>query len=71
MHSFPAFTALKICYTQLLKEITGDSADVGFDGYSISVSDDSMRALEKYFDVNIASVHTDDCDFTGVWIIYK
>lgn len=27
--------------------------------------------LSEYFDVNVTSVHADDKDITGIWIVYK
>lgn len=27
--------------------------------------------LSKYFDVQVTSIHTDDCEVLGVWICYK
>lgn len=29
------------------------------------------ETLSKYFDVTVTSVHSDDCDMIGVWIVYK
>lgn len=26
--------------------------------------------LSEYFDVNVTSIHIDDCDVPGVWIVY-
>ena len=29
------------------------------------------EVLSEYFNVEVTSVHTDDCDVVGVWICYK
>ena len=29
------------------------------------------ETLSEYFDVEVTSVHTDDCDVIGVWICYR
>lgn len=50
------------------------------DGISLNYTDDEREFsydvlhndLANYFDVNkVTSVHIDDCDYTGVWIVYK
>jgi len=58
-------------FRELVQKITGYGGNVSYDGYGIYVSENGMSALEKYFDVSITSVHADDCDFTGVWVVYK
>lgn len=37
----------------------------------IGIEDKTIEALEKYFDIEITSIHSDDCDYVGIWIIYK
>ena len=27
--------------------------------------------LSKYFEVNVTSIHIDDCDYVGIWVCYK
>lgn len=34
-------------------------------------NEDITETLSKYFDTTVTSVHTDDCDYLGVWICYK
>ena len=59
-------------FCELVREITGDDNNVDDYGYEgVCVSDVGIRALEKYFDVNITSIHADDCDVVGIWIVYK
>ena len=34
--------------------------------------DELHKGLAKYFDVKeVTSVHIDDCDFIGVWVVYR
>ena len=33
--------------------------------------EDLLVTLSKYFDVEVTSTHSDDCDIVGVWIVYK
>ena len=33
--------------------------------------DDVCQELSKYYDVNVTSIHIDDCDYVGVWVVYK
>ena len=68
-------------FTDIVEEIFDyDDIDVEYTsaGFNISRCDDWVQmnelceALEKYFDVKrITSVHTDHCEWTGVWIIYE
>ncbi len=64
-------------FRNLVYELCGDDADVDFDydGLSFNDSDGNSQgvisALEEYFEVTITSIHADDCDYVGVWIIYK
>ena len=52
-------------------------SDVDLEGISYSknndgIEDDKVYAeLSKYFGVEVSSVHCDDCDYMGVWIVYK
>ena len=49
--------------------------DVEFDLdgiYFCAISnEDVYTELSKYFDVNITSIHIDDCECVGVWICYR
>ena len=29
------------------------------------------NVLSGYFDVNVTSIHIDDCEYVGVWVVYK
>lgn len=55
----------------------GIQAETGFEGIFYSKNDDDIddeevyKALSGYFDVNVTSVHCDDCDYMGVWVVYK
>ena len=64
-------------FRDIVYDICGDNADVDFDYDGLSFNDGDgnyqgvIDALEKYFDVTITSIHADDCDYVGVWIVYK
>ena len=34
-------------------------------------NDDVCQVLSEYYDVQVTSIHIDDCDYVGVWIVYK
>lgn len=65
------------------KEITrslGFDFDIEYDGldwYDITEEDedfcdyDVTDALSEYFGVKVTSVHADDCEYPGIWVIYK
>ena len=52
-----------------------NEVDVEFDYdgiYFCGISnEDVYTKLSEYFDINITSIHIDDCDTIGVWIVYK
>ena len=63
-------------FEKLLYELTGDAADDDFVGGiyitdNIYVSDETLEKLKEYFDVNITSIHADDADTVGIWIVYR
>ena len=38
----------------------------------LDINDDTLCAeLSEYFDVNVTSIHIDDCEYIGVWVCYK
>lgn len=38
----------------------------------LDISDNDICVeLSKYFDVNVTSVHIDDCEDIGIWVVYK
>ena len=38
----------------------------------LDIDDDTLCAeLSEYFDVNVTSMHIDDCEYVGVWVCYK
>lgn len=68
-------------FNTILNSIYPDS-DVNtyydLDGLSIEINEnvvdtyDLNKKLAKYFDVDIVtSIHADDCEFLGVWIVYE
>ena len=34
-------------------------------------NEDIQETLSKYYDVDITSIHIDDCGYLGVWICYR
>ena len=54
-------------------------ADIGYDGICFSdisgetfYDDESLNEiLSEHFGVKVTSIHADDCDCIGVWIVYK
>ena len=46
-----------------LEPCTEDDDDID-DGYM-------RQVLSEYFDVDVTSIHIDDCDYVGVWVAYK
>lgn len=55
----------------------GIQSDLSWEGIFYSKDDDDIndcdvyKALSEYFGVKVTSVHCDDCDFIGVWVVYK
>ena len=68
-------------FTAIVQEIFDDeNIDIAYtnEGLDICTDNDVVdigelhEGLASYFDVKeITSVHIDDCDFIGVWIVYK
>lgn len=71
-------------YARLISKLTNGLKEVKYeyDGMYHSDTDkaieeekywneDILKTLSNYFDVEVTSVHTDDCDVLGVWICYK
>lgn len=62
-----------------LKEVAWDTSDglyyedsqkaIDTDNYLEELNVEKM--LSEYFDTEVTSVHCDDCEFVGVWIVYK
>ena len=63
-------------FKHLLYDLTGGETDDDFVGGTyitdgIYISDDALAKLQAYFDVNITSIHADDADTVGIWIVYR
>ncbi len=66
-------------FDRIVKSVFGNEYDAEFSMEGIivnkefeSLSDDELNeGLSKYFDTAVTSVHVDDCDNIGVWIVYK
>lgn len=66
---------LEVVLSEVLqKTVTANISPYGLGvGTEDEVVDDCglCDALSKHFDVRVTSVHIDDYDYVGVWIIYK
>jgi hypothetical protein len=67
-------------FTDIIHEVLSPDVYVNFtiEGLDICTDDNVVdtdelhKALASYFDVKeVTSIHIDDCDFIGVWIVYK
>lgn len=70
-------------FTNLIEEITDGLQTVEYeDGiYMTSTqkaedintwwNEDILETLSKYFNVEVTSFHSDNCEYIGVWICYK
>jgi hypothetical protein len=66
---------------EILSEILQETVTVNVDLYGLSYYTEEDREdfnneylcniLSKYYDVNVTSVHIDDCDDVGIWVVYK
>ena len=34
-------------------------------------TEEVLAGMSKYYDVDVTSIHIDDCDLAGVWIVHK
>ena len=61
----------------IFDDIEGIKVDYTLEGLDVYGNNDCIETgdlyekLSEYFDVNITSIHIDDCDYVGVWIVYK
>lgn len=65
----------------ILTEIEGKAITVNVSLYGLEPCDEGNQTdydneylnsvLSEYFDVEVTSVHCDDCEMTGIWICYK
>lgn len=70
------FESLVIQITDGLKEVEYEFGMYYIDtdkaeAMDVYWNEDIEKTLSKYFGVNVTSVHADDCDDVGVWIVYK
>ena len=54
----------------LIVDYTLEGIDIYSDEIEIN-TDDIIRFLSEYFDVEVTSFHMDDCEYVGVWVAYK
>ena len=55
----------------------GIHVETGWEGIFYSKNEDDVddsevyELLSEYFDVEVTSAHCDDCDYMGVWVVYR
>lgn len=47
------------------------TVECDYEGISIDCDENVLDVLSKYYDVEVTSIHIDDCDIIGVWIVYR
>ena len=53
-------------------EVTCDYDGIYFERNNDALcTEEILVGISKYYDVDVTSIHVDDCDITGVWIVYK
>lgn len=53
-------------------EVTCDYDGIYFECNNDTLcTEEILVGISKYYDVDVTSIHVDDCDITGVWIVYK
>ena len=60
-------------------EILGDDVEIScdYDGIYFECDDEALyteevlTGMSKYYDVEVTSIHIDDCEVIGVWICYR
>ena len=63
-------------FEEVIKDF-GISAEIDYDGIIFTkgtedINNEAVYAiLSKHFDVDVTSIHCDDCDYIGVWVVYK
>lgn len=68
-------------FDEIIKEIFGPQATTLYQYEGIFIDsgnddvecddDDILVRLSEYFDVNVTSFHSDNCEYVGVWVCYK
>ena len=60
-------------FKQEAKKIFGNNVVVecDYEGISIDYDGNILEALSEYYGVEVTSIHIDDCDIIGVWIVYR
>lgn len=60
-------------------EILGNDVEIScdYDGIYFEANEDALcteevlAGMSKYYDVEVTSIHIDDCEVIGVWICYR
>ena len=67
-------------FNSIIRQAFGNNVNIEYslEGVGIYTDDSEIsfeeiaEALESYFDVyEVTSFHIDDCDYVGVWVVYK
>lgn len=68
-------------FDETIKEIFGPEASTLYQYEGIFIdsgnddveydNDEILTRLSDYFDVNVTSFHSDNCEYVGVWVCYK
>lgn len=65
-------------FEEVVKEAVGNDVEVECDEGLYFETDEDIVSTEKvleglseYYDVEVTSVHADDCDVIGIWVCYK
>ncbi|MCR4693216.1 MAG: hypothetical protein K5664_04985 [Firmicutes bacterium] len=63
-------------FEEVIKDF-GISTEIDYDGIAFAKGNEDINneavyaILSKHFDIDVTSVHCDDCDYIGVWVVYK
>ena len=67
-------------FQRLIGSLTGGKVYPAFtlEGIDYECEDDmdfgnaeAIKILSEHFDIDVTSIHMDDCDYVGVWVCYK
>ena len=47
------------------------TVECDYEGISFDYDGNVLDCISKYYGVEVTSIHIDDCDYIGVWIVYK
>lgn len=47
------------------------TVECDYEGISFNYEGNVLEGMSKYYGVEVTSIHIDDCDIIGVWIVYR